>query len=129
MTMVDEAGPLEPARTDAREPSRPTRRADGRGAARDLARLARWLDEAVADGPTLVLHGEVTTTATPHLDAVLDQVVLLDSSALTVDLRRATTVSLDALAAIARRARAVDRFDLRLPEGSEATLLRLLDAA
>jgi hypothetical protein len=55
------------------------------------------LDEAV----TLRLHGDVSGTGTPQLQAVLDGVVLLKPTQLIIDLSDVTSVSSDALRIIA----------------------------
>lgn len=80
------------------------------------------------DGATLVLHGEVNAGTMPHLEAVLDGVISLDPSALTIDLTKTTTVSLEALVAVTRRAEQVDRLSVRLPPGLRHALLRLARA-
>lgn len=91
-------------------------RANGRFAVDDLV---------IDDGATLVLHGEVNASTMPHLEAVLDGVISLDPSALTIDLARTTTVSFEALAAITRRAGQVGSLTVRLPRGLRRALLGL----
>ena len=77
-------------------------------------------------GATLTLHGDVNLGTVPHLDAVLDGVISLSPSTLTVDLNETTCVSLDALAAIMRRAADVERLVVRLPPAPSETVVGLL---
>ena len=86
-------------------------------------------DLVIDDGATLVLHGEVNAGTMPHLEAVLDGVISLDPSALTVDLTRTTTVTFEALAAITRRAAQVGSLAVRLPRGLRRALVGLARAA
>jgi hypothetical protein len=80
-------------------------------------------------GATLLLHGEVNSSTTPNLDAVLDGIISLQPSSLTVDLTETTGVSFDALAAITRRSTEVEHFAVRLPDAPSSTLVNLLGSA
>lgn len=130
MTMIDEVAMLRAGGAASGGPGRNVDtlrerlvgrvRANGRFAVEDLV---------IDDGATLVLHGEVNAGTMPHLEAVLDGVVSLDPSALTVDLTRTTTVSFEALAAIARRDGQVGSLTVRLPRGLRCALRRLARVA
>jgi hypothetical protein len=81
----------------------------------------------VDDGATLYLHGEVSLDTAPHLDAVLDGILSLEPSSLTVDLRETATVDLEALMAIARKAPTAPRLCILLPEPTRRPHLTVMD--
>jgi hypothetical protein len=78
------------------------------------------------DGARLLLHGQVNHSTVPHLEAVLDGVVALRPSRLTVDPSETTGVSLDALVAIVRRQHEVEHFVIRLATSATSAILGLL---
>jgi hypothetical protein len=68
------------------------------------------------DRAVLVLHGEVSFSAIPYLEALLDRVIALGIPSLTVDLSDTARTTPDALDAIRRRASQVR--SLNVVEGS-----------
>jgi hypothetical protein len=80
----------------------------------------------VNEGATLLLHGAVNSSTTPHLDAVLDGVISLQPSSLTIDLTQTTAISFASLVAIARRSSKVEHLAIRLPSATSSTLINLV---
>jgi hypothetical protein len=74
----------------------------------------------------LLLHGAVNSSTTPHLDAVLDGVISLQPSSLTIDLTQTTAISFASLVAIARRSSKVEHLAIRLPSATSSTLINLV---
>lgn len=78
------------------------------------------------DGATLLLHGEMNSSTTPHLDTVLDGVISQQPSSLTIDLTQTTGISIGAFATIVRRVLKVEHLAIRLPSATSSTLINLV---
>ena len=75
---------------------------------------------ALDDETTLFLHGDLTAESVPHLQAVLDEIVLLQPNLLVVDLSEVGRISPWAIRMVARCGAEIGGLVLRSPSPSRA---------
>ena len=83
----------------------------------------------VEEGATLVLHGDVDADTVPHLQAVLDGLVLLQPLRLVIDLAAVGEVSLEALQMMDRCGEEIGSLTLHSPSAATRANLVYLGRA